>query len=392
MGMGRSGHAVGPRLARAIPHLIVQAHGTAAAREEVEVRHPISFVERLAHRVRGHTGAEPLDAPAHLVAEREIARHGAVDFLHLAAPDVQVGAADAGSREPDEDRATNSPPYACSTATRPFMSLLLGNRYCGISVAAPSVFVNQINFRFRRQGVQDIDRPPKVETLPEPAGACRACGDAKSMRVVTRSQNLHRILRCRGRWRHLGQQTAVRPLEAERSVGLARHLVAFLVHGAVMPPTEKREIRERGRAAVRPVVEVMSLAEAYAAAREAAAPVAMMERAPQGRRDRPGSGSHFHDSPVLVVSHHDSAGIAGEAPRSFRGNARAVFKPVDLHGESSLCWNNSTPWLSGFRAPGEGSGRTFAGPEMPLDSTAPERASAGVSAPLGWHFLRAALE
>jgi hypothetical protein len=47
-----------------------------------------------------------------------------------------------------------------------------------------------------------------------------------------------------------------------------------------MPAAEEREVRERGRAAVRPVTEMMPLAEADAAAGEAATPVPMVERSP----------------------------------------------------------------------------------------------------------------
>jgi hypothetical protein len=54
-----------------------------------------------------------------------------------------------------------------------------------------------------------------------------------------------------------------------------------------MPPTEQREVRERGRATMRPVTEMMPLGEADAAAREAAAPVPMVEGSRQGGGNRP---------------------------------------------------------------------------------------------------------
>ena len=50
--------------------------------------------------------------------------------------------------------------------------------------------------------------------------------------------------------------------------------------GAVMPATEQSEIRERGGATVGPVADVMALAEANPAAREAAAAVAMLKGPP----------------------------------------------------------------------------------------------------------------
>jgi hypothetical protein len=48
------------------------------------------------------------------------------------------------------------------------------------------------------------------------------------------------------------------------------------MHRAVMPTTQQREIRERSWPTLCPVMEVMSLGEADAAAREAAAAVSMV--------------------------------------------------------------------------------------------------------------------
>jgi hypothetical protein len=74
----------------------------------------------------------------------------------------------------------------------------------------------------------------------------------------------------------LGQYAVVRSPEPKSAVGLARRLVSLLVHGAVMPAAEQREIRERRGAALRPVVEMMPLGDANAATREATAPVPML--------------------------------------------------------------------------------------------------------------------
>jgi hypothetical protein len=72
----------------------------------------------------------------------------------------------------------------------------------------------------------------------------------------------------------------IRPPEPQRPVRPARDLKALLVDGAVMPAAEHREVRERRRAPVGPVVEVMALAEADATAREAAVAVSMLKRPP----------------------------------------------------------------------------------------------------------------
>ena len=101
---------------------------------------------------------------------------------------------------------------------------------------------------------------------------------AVSLRVVSGSEDLHGIAEHLRRRRNLGQKPAVRAAEAKLAVGLSIELITLLVNGAVVPATEQGEVRERGGAAVSPVTDVMALAEADAAAREAAAAVAVMER------------------------------------------------------------------------------------------------------------------
>jgi len=54
----------------------------------------------------------------------------------------------------------------------------------------------------------------------------------------------------------------------------------------------------------------MALAEAHVAAREATATVAVVERAAQGGRDRPGPGRDFHDAATPIVLHDHLAGVA----------------------------------------------------------------------------------
>ena len=126
-------------------------------------------------------------------------------------------------------------------------------------------------------------------------------------------------------WRRdLGQELAVRPPEPERAVGLSIHLVALLVDRAVVPATEQGEVRQRGRAALRPVAHVMPLAQRESAAREAAAAVPVQERAPQLRGNSASPGPNFHDAPVLVVPHHHPAHVARQTPRRFRGNVRSL--------------------------------------------------------------------
>ena len=77
---------------------------------------------------------------------------------------------------------------------------------------------------------------------------------------------------------------------------------------------------------MRPVAEMMPLAEADPAAGEAAPPVPRVERPPQGGGNGPGPGPDLQQAPVVVVAHHDPARVARQALGRFRGNARAVFQ------------------------------------------------------------------
>ena len=133
--------------------------------------------------------------------------------------------------------------------------------------------------------MQDVDRPADIQRLPQPAGAGRAGVEAEPLRGMARPKELNRICGYHGRRWDVGQRSPVRPPEMKRAVGPARDLVALLVHRAVMPATGQREVRERGRATVRPVPDVMPLADGHAATREAASPVPCLERPPERGRN-----------------------------------------------------------------------------------------------------------
>ena len=70
----------------------------------------------------------------------------------------------------------------------------------------------------------------------------------------------------------------------------------------------------------------MALPEPHAAAGEATAPVPVLERPPQRRRDRARPDADLQQPPVLVVAHHHAARVAGQALRRFRGNAAPVLE------------------------------------------------------------------
>jgi hypothetical protein len=128
--------------------------------------------------------------------------------------------------------------------------------------------------------MQDVDGPAHVQALPQPTRGRGPRVQAKSLRVVPRSEDLHGIVGHLRRRRNLGQKPAVRAAEAKLAVGLSIEPIALLVDRTVMSATEQGEVRERGGAAVGPVTDVMALAEADTAAREATATVAVVERPP----------------------------------------------------------------------------------------------------------------
>jgi hypothetical protein len=128
--------------------------------------------------------------------------------------------------------------------------------------------------------MQDVDRPPHVQTLAQPPRDRGPRVQVEPVCLVSRSKDPNGIAGYLRRRRHVGENSAVRATEPKVAVRLAIDLIAFLVDGAVVAATEHREIRECGRAALCPVTDVMPLAEADPAAREAAAPVSVEEGPP----------------------------------------------------------------------------------------------------------------
>jgi hypothetical protein len=126
--------------------------------------------------------------------------------------------------------------------------------------------------------MQDIDRVADVQALSEPAGSCGMRMQGKSRRLVSLSQDAHRIGGRLGRRWHLGQKQAARPAELKLAIGASIELITLFVDGAVVAATQQREVRERRGAAVGPVPDVMALAERQSAPWKAAAAVAILKR------------------------------------------------------------------------------------------------------------------
>ena len=174
--------------------------------------------------------------------------------------------------------------------------------------------------------MQDIDRPSDIQALSTPPGIRRSRVHVKSVPDVRVVEGLKRISgNHRRRW-DIGKPPPVRPPELQRTVRLSGDLMALFVPAAVMPPTEQREIRERRRAAGRPMTDVVPLTDPYSTARKAAAVIPVLECASQCRQDRPGPGADFDHAPVRIVSHDHPARVARQPLRRSRGNALTVLE------------------------------------------------------------------
>jgi hypothetical protein len=125
---------------------------------------------------------------------------------------------------------------------------------------------------------------PTSRALAPPVRARCARVEEESGCLVRRPDGGDGIVGQRRRRWHVRERLSVGSREPQRAVRLSLDAVALLVDGAVVAPTEHREVRERGGAAVGPVADVMALPERQPAAREPAAAVAVMERAPDRRR------------------------------------------------------------------------------------------------------------
>ena len=126
--------------------------------------------------------------------------------------------------------------------------------------------------------MQDVESPAHIERLSQPARARRSRVQMKPCALVPRSERPDEIVGDRRLRRNVGQRSSVRSSEPQLPVGLSFHPIPLLVDGAVMAPTEHREVRERCGPAMGPVANVMALAKRQAAAREPAPAVAVVQR------------------------------------------------------------------------------------------------------------------
>src|SRR3989475_11944980 len=99
------------------------------------------------------------------------------------------------------------------------------------------------------------------------------------------------------------------------------YLVALFVDTPVVPPTQHRQVRQRRRAAVRPMADVMTLTQRQSAAGGAATTAPMLQYASERRRNGSRSGAVFLHMTVSVGSHHHAGRLAPQAARRFLEHA-----------------------------------------------------------------------
>ena len=110
--------------------------------------------------------------------------------------------------------------------------------------------------------MQDVDGVADVQTLAHPEWHRGARVQDQPVGMVLLSQELDGIRGHLQRRRHLGQRPAIRLAESKLTAGIAIDLIALFVDSAMVAATEHGEVRERRRPSLRPVADVVTLAEA----------------------------------------------------------------------------------------------------------------------------------
>lgn len=127
---------------------------------------------------------------------------------------------------------------------------------------------------------QNGDGPVQVEPLIVREWRCRARRDAEIPLLRGERFTQHRQSRC------VRQLQARRCVKGDIAASIDRDAESLLMHRTMMASAEQDEIVETRRAAIRPVLHVMCVAEPQAAAGESAAAVALLECPTDCRRDR----------------------------------------------------------------------------------------------------------
>ena len=152
----------------------------------------------------------------------------------------------------------------------------------------------------------------KIEVEPLPAPVRRRCPriDVEPDIVMLIKQTENRIFRQPRRRRHVHQRPPIRPREAYVACCSHHHSEFLLVHSPVVYAAQQRGVRQLRRPAIRPVHDVMHVADLQPASRKAAAAVPVFERAANRRWHGAAAPADVQDLTILAGHHHDAVGIA----------------------------------------------------------------------------------
>src|SRR4029453_11589576 len=116
--------------------------------------------------------------------------------------------------------------------------------------------------------------------------------------------------------------------------------------GPMVATAEHGQVREDRRPSWRPVLDVMALSEAHAAARKATPVIAIVKCAAYGGWNRSRSHGHLHHAAVSRVLHHH-ARLASQAKR--RGVSAETCSPLssmDWPGASGSASAGASTWTT----------------------------------------------
>src|SRR5262245_19808574 len=104
------------------------------------------------------------------------------------------------------------------------------------------------------------------------------------------------------------------------------------MHQMVMCRAKQHEVLKCCFSSVLPMLHVMTMYKApIRAARKPTATAPCLESSSYRRRNGPRTPSHVERSPLSIHYHANHARIAGDPPKCFRGNSRAVFESAAQH-------------------------------------------------------------
>ena len=219
--------------------------------------------------------------------------------------------------------STAPPAFAPPAVARPAVARPTVAPACGcITCGRPACLLVRLPRRLNRlpDGRLDLPRDRRVH---------RPRGPVVHLAGPERWRGRQGQRRLRQRRRARNHPAAARE-EHRLTVPVERHPHPALVHEPVMPPAQQHRVGQTRLPAVGPVPDMMRLGEPAPAARVPAAPVPLLQRPAEVRRDGPRLPPHA-DHLTPPVQHRDQRRIARHAPRRLGAHPHPVeLRPAPL--------------------------------------------------------------